>query len=74
MKRPALQDKQVGVLRFAFGARKVSGLSRNGPLYISEKRADNASHVACRASLVRVQIFLPNLCFPPKSKNKVSLY
>ena len=31
MKRPALQNKQVVVLRMAFRAQKFSGLSRNGP-------------------------------------------
>ena len=30
--RSALQNKQVVILRMAFRARKVSGLSRNGPL------------------------------------------
>jgi len=32
MKRPALQNKQVAVLRMVFGPEKFSGLSRNGPL------------------------------------------
>ena len=32
MKRSALQNKRVGVLRMAFWARKVPGLSRNGLL------------------------------------------
>ena len=52
MKRPALQNKQVGVLRMAFRVRKVSGLSRNilivGQFYKPLSAYDNSGRAGFR--------------------------